>query len=991
MLPTLAIVLVALVCSSVGRVTEIDLLDTLPQKHGSLPNGVTVTKGFAPDVGYAYSFDGTRVPSLVANRTYFTQLLRGVDTGNDVFVMANVKMAPKTTGVLFGVYAVEGHRQYLDVVLNGKTNKVTVNFLSGEEQTSLHLGKTPIADNKWHSILVRVAGVLHDTNTVELYVDCALDDKVRTNAPVLESLGASYLETVAELRVAQRGPGKGQLKFKGTLQNLRLMFNTDLLSVLQFQDCLMQADEHTHGSRGTAQRDVIGNVVPGTFGASEMNMLVSTMRELTQAVRQLQRDVRTQARETAGLRTVMENCDACGGGPPQPRRTCNDDPCFAGVSCTDTPTGFECGECPAGFQGNGTHCGDVDECRVATPCSVLTTCQNLSPGFRCRSCPRGYTGNKVEGVGVEFALRNRQVCRDLNECNDGNNGGCVPNSVCTNTMGSFRCGPCLTGYVGNQTVGCRPGRRCSDGGTNPCDENANCKVTRPGQYSCECKVGWGGNGFLCGPDTDIDGYPDEALPCSDNKCRPDNCVLVPNSGQEDADGDRIGDACDDDADGDGVPNMEDNCPLKPNTGQQNSDTDSDGDACDNCPNVPNPSQLDTDRNGVGDACDNDIDGDSIPNLLDNCPKIPNQRQVDRDGDGVGDECDSCPDNSNPTQNDSDDDLVGDSCDTNEDQDGDGFQDSSDNCPSVPNSDQLDTDVDGIGDNCDDDDDNDGVPDTSDNCRLVVNPTQLDTNSNSVGDACEDDFDNDNVVNWIDVCPENAAIQKTDFRAFQTVVLDPEGEAQIDPNWVVLNEGKEIVQTMNSDPGLAVGFTGFNGVDFSGTFYVNTETDDDYAGFIFSYQDSGSFYVVMWKQKEQTYWQATPFRAVAEPGLQLKAVKSNTGPGEMLRNALWNTGDTESQVKLLWKDPRNVGWKDKASYRWKLEHRPSVGYIRVRLYEGQNLVADSGTIIDTTMRGGRLGVFCFSQEQIIWSDLTYTCNDTLPDAFTTGQSYGQRYY
>lgn len=108
--------------------------------------------------------------------------------------------------------------------------------------------------------------------------------------------------------------------------------------------------------------------------------------------------------------------------------------------------------------------------------------------------------------------------------------------------------------------------------------------------------------------------PDGNLRCYDRQCHADNCPLVPNSGQEDADGDGMGDACDPDADNDGVLNPSDNCPLVSNPGQEDTDRDgpdSVGDVCDNCPYVRNPKQEDTDNDGIGDACDPDIDNDGI--------------------------------------------------------------------------------------------------------------------------------------------------------------------------------------------------------------------------------------------------------------------------------------------------------------------------------------------------------------------------------------------
>ena len=339
----------------------------------------------------------------------------------------------------------------------------------------------------------------------------------------------------------------------------------------------------------------------------------------------------------------------------------------------------------------------------------------------------------------------------------------------------------------------------------------------------------------------------------------------PNSGQEDADGDGIGDSCDNDGDNDGVVNKGtgacneknkansnlpacDNCDLVANANQADVDGDGVGDLCDNCPNHKNKRQENIDGDKFGDVCDNDKDGDGRKNRQDNCPDIKNPDQKDTDGDGVGDACDSCVDDPNPGQEDVNHNLIGDACDDGVDDDKDGVPNAHDNCNKVANPDQLDNDEDGIGDVCDEDSDNDGKDDTEDSCPQVPNPRQtvstLQTtpvacaaNTNGqVGAACENDYDQDGTPDNGDVCPCNKHVSKTDFRAIDAFDLGANAYKQETAKWEFRNDGKEVIQTVNSRPGIAVGKDSFGRVEYVGTMFVNDPNDDDdWIGVVFSFQ------------------------------------------------------------------------------------------------------------------------------------------------------------
>ena len=111
----------------------------------------------------------------------------------------------------------------------------------------------------------------------------------------------------------------------------------------------------------------------------------------------------------------------------------------------------------------------------------------------------------------------------------------------------------------------------------------------------------------------------------------DNCLTFTNADQANLDGDRLGDACDNDIDGDGRNNTDDAFPRDA-TEYRDSDNDRIGDNSDNCRNIANGDQADRDGDDYGDVCDafprdateqTDTDNDGIGDRADNCPTDPN--------------------------------------------------------------------------------------------------------------------------------------------------------------------------------------------------------------------------------------------------------------------------------------------------------------------------------------------------------------------------------
>ena len=137
-------------------------------------------------------------------------------------------------------------------------------------------------------------------------------------------------------------------------------------------------------------------------------------------------------------------------------------------------------------------------------------------------------------------------------------------------------------------------------------------------------------------------------------------------------------------------------------------------------------------------------------------------------------------------------------------------------------------------------------------------------------------------------------------------------------------------------------------------------DDDFVGLIFGYQDADHFYLLDWKKGNQNFDWGDPVTVnddLAERGIKVKKID-----GAWTRDGLW--GGTDGLGVSTLAGPIGGGWNFNSQYTFTLKLSPG----RIMIYKEGGLLFD---IADATFTGGRIGVYGFSQDNLLFSNVTVT--------------------
>ncbi|XP_045682562.1 stabilin-2 [Phyllostomus hastatus] len=139
--------------------------------------------------------------------------------------------------------------------------------------------------------------------------------------------------------------------------------------------------------------------------------------------------------------------------------------------------------CKPGYKGDGRLCSEMDPCTGLTPggCSRNAECIKTGVGTHACVCQQGWTGDGRD-------------CSEINNCRLPSAGGCHSNATCLYVGPGQNGCECKKGFRGNG-IECEPITSCLEQ-TWQCHPMATCQFTS-GIWSCVCREGYEGDGFLC--------------------------------------------------------------------------------------------------------------------------------------------------------------------------------------------------------------------------------------------------------------------------------------------------------------------------------------------------------------------------------------------------------------------------------------------------------------------------------------------------------------
>jgi hypothetical protein len=199
----------------------------------------------------------------------------------------------------------------------------------------------------------------------------------------------------------------------------------------------------------------------------------------------------------------------------------------------------------------------------------------------------------------------------------------------------------------------------------------------------------------------------------------------------------------------------------------------------------------------------------------------------------------------------------------------------------------------------------------------------------------------------------------------------EFESQPHANWDVASDGLSVLQTLNADASILLSDFDATDLAIEGLWRMSSsDTDDDFVGFVFGYQDANRYYLFDWKRATQASGGAD-----ALVGMTLKVVDFD--PPLVLDNGLyatpyqefWATAGT-TNVRPIIQDGQplhnDVPWEFNHDYRFFLEFHPGSFKIRIESAAG---VLESWSVTDDTYTSGGFGFFNNSQGAVSYSSFT----------------------